>query len=67
MNNHIHGFDTRKKTRLTNSFIGYVYQGHPIELLEENCNLLPYSAHLGAIEVFGRFLDRRMIIVKALL
>lgn len=36
MNNHIHGFDTRNKTRLTNSFIDYVYQGHPIKLLEEN-------------------------------
>lgn len=38
MNNHIRGFDTRNKTRLTNSFIDYVYQdqGHPIKLLEEN-------------------------------
>lgn len=51
MNNHIRGFDTRNKTRLTNSFIDYVYQGHPIKLLEENWNLLPFSAHLVAIEV----------------
>lgn len=58
---------TQEKNQTYQQFHRLQLSGSSIKLLEENCNLLPYSAHFLAIEVFGRFLDKRMVIVKALL